>query len=69
MKINEVTREQFAQWSFEQDRRYGLYHHKQLWSQLPEPEQKQYLEEADHYLNDHSKDDWPVDILVRLDHD
>lgn len=66
MKASEVTRLQFAQWSFERDRLLNMYPRRMPWTELPEDEKVVYLEEADYYLKGVVAD-WPVDILKRLD--
>jgi len=70
MKISEVSREQFATWSVERDIAAGGFDEDpniKSFSDLPKEEQKIYLDEADYYLTKHPKDDWPTDILVRLE--
>jgi len=67
MKQSEVTQQQFAEWSFERDQSIGIYPGRTSLADLPEDEQNQYQEEAAYYLNEHPKDDWPKDIMVRLE--
>lgn len=64
---NDVTREMFAEWSFERDRNLGLIYGRSFHSLL-QTDKEAYLEEADYYLSmcDNDSTGWPVDILERL---
>jgi len=66
MKQGEVSKEQFAKWSFERDRSVGLFDEDDEWNTLDAEEREEYLDEAEYYLTKHPKDDWPEDILERL---
>lgn len=65
-KPSEVTRLQFARWSVEFDESTGGRDRGTTLESLPQHEQEIYLREADEYLNK-SVDDWPLDILQRVD--
>ena len=69
---NEVTREQFALWSFERDRdeeQRGFFPDERTlpnsWEELPRDDKVVYLSEADYYLK-LPRGHWPADILTRL---
>ena len=68
MKQAEVTQDQFAQWSFERDLKEGLFQGTTIraFSDLESEEQGTYQQEAHFYLTQH-RDDWPTDILKRLE--
>ena len=50
MKKHEVSKEQFAKWSFERDRSVGLFGEDEEWSTLDAEERKDYIKEAGHYM-------------------
>ena len=60
-----ITKEQFAIWSFENDRRKGLYHRSMQFDALDNEDKEGYLEEAEYYLSGESNIGWPNDILRR----
>jgi len=66
MLASEVTRQRFAEWSFEFDRNYkGMYPRKMPWGEIPQDERELYLEDADRYLK-MPVEQWPVEIQKRL---
>lgn len=66
MRREEVTALVFAKWSLERDVSVGLWSKRMTWEKLPEAEKQLYLEEADLYLA-LNPEEWPIDILERLE--
>lgn len=66
MKASDVTKQQFAEWSFQRDRLLNMYPRKMPWTELPADEKLIYLEEAEVYLKLPASE-WPVDIRRKLD--
>ena len=64
--MKSINRELFALWSFWRDQGEGLYPPEQTFEDLPMGDRDVYLAEADYYINEHPRDDWPVDILERI---
>ena len=64
---SEITREIFAEWTFQRDRKLGLIYGRSF-HLLLEADKDCYLEEADFYLSmgDDDPTGWPLDILERL---
>lgn len=69
MKKSEVTEEMFARWSFERDKKLGLAEgHERSFEDLDAEIRQLYLDEANAYFTHPTmKDDWPTDILNRLE--
>lgn len=67
LRKEEVTKEQFAKWSFERDMRLDITDNIR-WEDTSQEEKDLYLDEANFYFTDEKmKDDWPLDIMVRLE--
>lgn len=60
-----MTKQQFAELSFERDRVMGMYPRRMPWKNLPDDEKQIYLEEAELYLKMPTSE-WPIDILKKL---
>ena len=65
MKKSDVTVEQFAKWSFERDVARKLEYG--TWDNADDETQEDYLDEAGFYFTGSMADNWPLDILNRLD--
>lgn len=63
--LKEVSREQFALWSFERDKKVELYEEEETFESISREEREGYLEEAEYFLS-LDKSEWPNDILERL---
>lgn len=64
--IQNLTAEQFAILIFERDRTNGLYTPWTQWANLDGEEKQLYLEEGAYYINEHPRDDWPVDVIEAI---
>ena len=67
--MKEITKEQFAIWSFERDLSAGCFDEEinkpKSLNDLSSEEYRTYLDEAEMYFT-LSREDWPIDILERL---
>jgi hypothetical protein len=64
-----INKETFAKWSFDHDKELGKYTSRTRWFDLPKSKQEEYLEEARHYIEEVDEENWPVDILEKLEDD
>ena len=67
MKKSEVTVEQFARWSVEEDVKNRLLPRYATLENIPVDERDIYLSEADCYINDEPAIGWPCFIVEKLD--
>ena len=66
MKQEDVTPEQFARWSFEIDQANVRYATGLTFDQLAPSTREAYLAEGKYYVEKHPKNDWPLDIYVKM---
>ena len=58
-----MTNVEFARIMFESDCEAGLYPKCRLWKDLPKDEKDIYLSEADCYIEDFPREEWPTLVL------
>jgi len=66
LRRSEVTIRQFAVWCFERDRDIGQFSDQATFDGLPEPDRDVYLDEAKEYVDGSLRNNWPLDILNKI---
>ena len=69
VKRSKVTVNQYAQWRFESDKALGLFSVAATFENLPIEEQGIILDEAHEYVHGSRQNDWPLDMMDRIEED